>query len=228
MAKKKRRKGETEAERNRKSQAKEQNKILKSIFIIIAFVVVGFFLFVVVSKPMANFDYNGVEFKTVKFCDSGPPCLVTYQTTLPVRVQGKNISLSSPSQKTNDYNFYLRSDPRKLDVDFIGIVTFKENMILNFHDNFVCEGNGAIAASNLIQLYNILGVRLLNDKNATCDALGRYSIVNVFPGNETKIEHFYPACYTITIKDCEILEGTEKFMIETFVEVNKALKNAEN
>src|SRR3990172_7130414 len=170
MAKKKRRKGETEAERNRKSQAKEQNKILKSIFIIIAFVVVGFFLFVVVSKSMANFDYNGVEFKTVKFCDSGPPCLVTYQTTLPVRVQGKNISLSSPSQKTNDYNFYLRSDPRKLDVDFIGIVTFKENMILNFHDNFVCEGNGAIAASNLIQLYNILGVRLLNDKNATCDA----------------------------------------------------------
>ena len=225
MAKRKK-KEETDEVRRKKSQAKEHNKILKSILIIIAFIVVGFLLFMFISNALNSFEYQGVKFNIVKFCDAGPPCLVTYQTSLPVKVSGDNIRVVRESEKTNDYNFYLRSDPRKLDVNFTGKVAYKELMVLNFEEgSFACEGKGSIAAANLIKLYEILGTRVVTDENATCDALGRYSIVNVVPGNETKIEHFYPACYTITIKDCEILEGTEKFMIETFVEVNKALKN---
>jgi len=40
----------------------------------------------------------------------------------------------------------------------------------------------------------------------------------------TKIEQFGTACYDIYIKNCEILEGTERFMFETLVKVNEALK----
>ena len=41
--------------------------------------------------------------------------------------------------------------------------------------------------------------------------------------NRTSIEQFGPACYNINIKNCEILKGTERFMIDTFVEINKIL-----
>ena len=214
--------------KNKKSQKEEQEKILKSILIIIAFVAVGFFLFIVVSRSLTGFDYNGVNFETVKFCDAGPPCLVTYQTNLPVKVEGDNIIVVPTSEKTNDYNFYLRNDPRNSDVDFNGKVVFRDMMVLNSEEEFICDGKGSLASANLNLLYRILGVEVITDKNATCDPLGRYTLVNLVSGNETKIEHFWPACYTITIKDCEILEGTEKFMVETFVEVNKALKNQTN
>jgi len=39
----------------------------------------------------------------------------------------------------------------------------------------------------------------------------------------TSIEQFGPACYNINIKNCEILEGTERFLADTFVEINKIL-----
>lgn len=224
MVKRKSKKTEhSEAEKKRKIQIKEQNNILKNIFIIFSLVIVGFLLFLVISKSMNNFEYKGVKFEIVKFCDAGPPCLVTYKTSLPVKVTGDNILLTTKDKKTDDYNFYLRNDPRKSDLDFNDTILFRNLMVLNFTDPFICEGKGAIAAANLIQLYNILGINFVADENATCGSSNMYTLVKVVPGSKTKIENPWPACYTITIKDCEILEGTEKFMIETLVEVNKIL-----
>jgi len=226
MAKRKRKTKITEEERRRKRQVAEQNKILKSILIIIVIITAGFFLFIFVSDAISSFTYKDVEFDIVKFCDAGPPCLVTYHTTLPVKVSGDSVRVVRPEEKTTDYNFYIRNDPRELSVDFVGKIAYKELMVINVEEgSFMCEGKESIAIANLAKLYELMGTRVITDPTATCDALGRYSLVNVVSGNETKIEHFYPACYTITIKDCEILEGTEKFMIDTFVEINKALKN---
>ena len=47
--------------------------------------------------------------------------------------------------------------------------------------------------------------------------------VKLQEANKTSIEQVGPACYNININNCEILEGTERFMIETFVEINKKL-----
>lgn len=232
MANKKRKKKSAETVKKDKdiiSQAEQaiaHNKILKSILIIILVIAVAFVAFIFISKSLTKFEYRGVDFEVVKFCDSGPPCLTTYKTSLPVRVYGNNtIKVVRPSEKTNDYNFYIRNDPRDLDVDFKGQIVFKENMVLNSEEDFICEGKGAIAGANLVRLYEILGARVMKDENATCDPFGRYTLITIKQGNETKIEHRWPACYDIYIKDCEVLEGTEKFMIETFVEFNKIMQN---
>jgi len=45
--------------------------------------------------------------------------------------------------------------------------------------------------------------------------------INLKEGEETKIEQTGTACYDILINNCEILEGTEKFMVETFAEINE-------
>jgi hypothetical protein len=164
----------------------------------------------------------------VKFCDSGPPCLVTYRTTLPVRTLGNSLVVSNPSEKDADYNIFLRNDPRKLDVNFTGELFSSGNMVLNSEDSFTCGGKGAIAAANLVQLYKLLGTNVITDENATCDPQGRYIFVDVKPENFTSVEQFGPVCYDINVKDCEILEGTERFMLETLIKVNAKLNNQTN
>ena len=211
---------------SKEKRAREENKILRNILIGIGILTVGIFLLVIISNSLSKFEYRGVGFEITRLCDTGPPCLVLYKTDLPVKVSGKNVTLTWPGNKTNDYNFYLRKDPRKLDVSFNGSIEFKDIMVLNSEDDFVCDGKGAIAAANLNNLYQILKVKVIRDENATCDAFGRYMYVNVKPGNATNIEQVGPSCYNINIKDCEILEGTEKFMIETFIKVNGILSNS--
>ena len=216
---------EIEKSIRKKEQIKAENKIVKNILIIIFVIAVGIFLFMLILKSIGSFTYEGVKFETKKFCDAGPPCLITYKTMLPVKVNGTDTRIALPSNKTADYNFYLRNDPRKLDVEFNGNLTLKKIMVLNSEDNFTCEGKGAIAGANLNQLYRLLGISVIKDENATCDSLERYMLVTIKPGNETSVEQVGPVCYNINIKDCEVLEGTEKFMIETFVKINKMLNN---
>ena len=48
----------------------------------------------------------------------------------------------------------------------------------------------------------------------------RYTIVDMQPGNETKVEQYGPSCYKIYIKNCEVLEGTEKYVVEVLKDSN--------
>jgi len=205
----------------KKVRKKQDNydKILKNFLIVAGLILFLVLVVVFVNNQKKSFDYNGVEFKVVEFCDAGPPCLVTYNTKLPVIYEGKE----------RNYNFYLRNDPRKLEkkVLFNGELVLKENMYIDITFNRSCEGFGQIAMENFRQLHNIAGISILNGKNETCKsstkAGGMYVVIQESENGKTSVEKTGSACYNINIKDCEILEGTERFMIETFVEVNKWL-----
>ena len=73
------------------------------------------------------------------------------------------------------------------------------------------------------KLYEIIGTTVIKDPNASCDTQGTYTFIQLQEGEETSIEQFGPSCYNININNCEILEGTEKFMAETLVEVQKII-----
>jgi len=188
-------------------QAKQQNKILRNIFLVflsITLIIGSYFLS---SYYITNFEYNGLEFKIIKEGD-----IIFYHTFL-------NLERDDAPVK---YNFYLRNDPRKLEK-----ITFEEdlllltNMVLNVTDEFNCNGDGVIAIANLANLYSAVGINIIRDENATCDEQGRYKYLNIQPGEETKIEHDGSGCYQMYISDCEILKGTERFMLDSLVELNK-------
>lgn len=219
MAIKRRKKEKTKSkekifETTKKESTKSQNKILKNFLIGMGGIIVLIFLIVLLINSLNSFEYQGVKFKVVKFCDA-KPCLITYNTEIPVIYQGKNTT----------YNFYLRNDPRKLteNVQFDGRLVFRDLMVLNSTSDFNCNGDGIIAVANLLNLYKIARISVIKDENATCDTAGRYMFVNLQESNETSIEKVGSACYNINIKNCEILKGTERFMVESFVEINKAL-----
>lgn len=213
MARKKQKKTKKEQQKEkakkaaRKEQIRSQNRILRNFLIGVGILIATVFLIMFIFNSINNFEYKGVNFETVREGD-----LLLYRTSLPVIYQG---------QKTS-YNFYLRNDPRELkEIPFQGELNLRDNLVINSTEDFNCQGDGIIAIANLINLYKISGINVLKDENATCDAGGRYMFVRLQPGNETSIEKFGPACYNININNCEILEGTERFMIESFVEINK-------
>jgi hypothetical protein len=195
------------------SQIKKEKKIfMEVIFVMLGLVLVFFAVFMIINYTK-TFEYNGAMFYIDKEDLVG---ITLYKTSLP-------ITINNGTEGT--YNFYLRKDPRTLkDVTFDGDLIIRKNMVINMTNNFNCDGNGIIAIANLMKLYNVMGANVMKDENATCDPEGRYMFLRIEEGNATKIEQFGPSCYNMYINNCEILEGTERFMIETFSEINKVMK----
>jgi len=198
-------------------QIKNEKKILQIIVITLIGLVLFFLAFLYLVNYSDKFKTGGVIFEVDSKDIAGK---IIYKTSLPV--YGKNATTGKIN--TAIYNIYLRNDPRKLEeITFDGNLALKKSMVINMTRDFTCEGDGTIGIANILNLYQIVGTSVIKDENATCDKLGRYTYVNIQEGEETKIEQYGPACYNIYVNNCEILPATEKFMLETLIEVNKKI-----
>ncbi|MEM3091091.1 MAG: hypothetical protein QXD05_00880 [Candidatus Pacearchaeota archaeon] len=193
---------------------KKQKKILKNFLIVSGTIIIAVVVFFIFSRYNESFVYNGVNFSVVKFCDSGPfSCLITYNTKVPVIYKGKN----------SNYNFYLRNDPRKLgrDIPFEGDLILTEKMFVKITFNQYCQGDEKIAVENFLNLHRVIGINVSSGEKSVCDITGTNTFILIQESNTTKIEKIGPSCYNINIKNCEIIKGMERFMIETFVKINQ-------
>ena len=197
-----------------KKELERQNKTLKNIFIGL-----GIFVFVIIIVSLSinsakHFEYKGVEFNVIKEGE-----IIFYNAVFPIynRITGKHII---------DYNIYLRNNPKKLEnIPFEGEVILRKDTVINSTKDFNCDGDGMIAIGNLVQVLETFGTKVVKDPEAGCDALkGQYVFIQIREGNETSIEQFAPTCYNLYVNNCEILEVTEKFIVELLV---KAEKNRE-
>ena len=178
---------------------KQENKTLRNFLIGLAVLTIAFIAMYFFMNSFKTFEYKGVTFHVVKE-------IAPYQTSIPVMYQGI----------PKDYNFYLRNDPRELEnLSFKGKINFKPTAVINATNDLKCGGNGVIAIANLANLYKILGTEIIKNQSISCDVNGTYMYLDLVKSNESKIEQYGTACYRLSIKDCEILEVTEKFMIES-------------
>ena len=193
-----------------KKQDKQQIKILRNFIIGTAVLIVLVILLAFFINSTRNFEYEGVEFNVEKAGD-----IIFYHTSFPMITEAGEIT----------YNVYLRNDPRKLkDVPFEGkIKRLSEMMVLENKDSFVCDGDGGIAIINFQQILGALGTTIIKDPDAGCDLNENYMFLRIQPGNETSVEKFGPSCYQINVNNCEILEGTERFLVELLVQVQKII-----
>ena len=195
-------------------QEKDMDKQLKRIFFVIGFlalIFLGVFLFI---NSVRHFNYKGIDFDVVKEGE-----LILYKTALPVKH-----STGTGKVILTEYNFYLRNDPRKLEnIPFDGEFNLKENLVMNFTENFNCDGDGIIAIANLMNLFNLLKTNVTTDEGSVCDSEEKYTFLRLQSGDETSIEQFSSSCYNLNINNCEVLEVTEKYMVEIISELNKIL-----
>lgn len=191
----------------------EESKQLKKVFVVIGILTVffiGVFLFI---NSVRQFTYEGVDFNVIKEGE-----LILYQTSLPVNSE----KVFATNAIIGDYNFYLRNDPRKLkNLPFEGDLTLMKDLVINFTGNFKCGGEGIIAVANLMNVLEVLDVNAVKDETAGCDPDGRYTFLQLQPGDETSIEQFGPSCYNLNINNCEVLEVTEKYIVGLLSEINK-------
>lgn len=210
--KKKKRRTKGRKERNKiitKKQIKKENKILRNFLFGVISLIIIVLLVALSINSTRNFEYEGLKFNIVK---AGQ--VKFYHTSFPLIADGRDIT----------YNVYLRNDPRGLkDVAFDGEVNLLEMMVLDNTESFICDGDGGIAILNLQQILGALGTTIIKDPDAACDPQGRFMFLRIQSGDETSIKQFGPACYEININNCEILEGTERFIIEVLVEARKAI-----
>jgi len=202
--------GVVEEKVSSKNQIETQNKILKNFLIGVGIIILIFGFWILFSYFQTNFTYQGIKFNAIQ---EGKTSM--YHARLPVFYQGKNVY----------YNLYLRKNPKKSKINFEGDLNLKEMLVQNITGDFRCDGDGVVAVVNLGQSLGVLGTKVINDPNATCDSLGRYSFIKILPGNKTRIEKFGPSCYNFYVNNCEILDVTEKFIVESFVQNQNKLKS---
>ena len=93
--------------------------------------------------------------------------------------------------------------------------------VLDSKENFDCQGDGAIAVANFVQVMKAMGTNIVKDPEySQCDNAGRYMFIELKSGEENKIVQTGPACYDFVIKDCEVLKTTEKFLVESLKSIS--------
>jgi hypothetical protein len=203
--------------KEKNKEREKQNIIMKNFSIWIAVVIVAFVLFFIIMNETAKIRYDGLVFEMEKMGQ-----LTLYKTTLPLYRNGSKIA---------DYNFYLRTNPNELKkVPFNGNISVKSRVVFNPNDELKCDGDDVIGVGNIIHnLYGYLNISAaIRDENATCDELGRYTFVNVTVANVTEINQIGNSCYEIKVANCEILKGTERYMLEALVRIKKSIDEKYN
>ena len=205
-------KKESEEESTDKKQIAEENKQLKKVLIVCGIIFGIFLLSMLIINSTRHFEYKGIKFNVVKEGN-----IIFYRTFFQVysSITGQHIA---------NYNIYLRNDPRKLEnIPFEGKINLNfplKKMVIEFEDEFKCSGDGIIAIANFAKIFKLIGIEAVKDPEAGCDEQGRYMYIKLQKGNITRIEQFSSTCYNIYINNCEILKGTEKFIIEALAEFN--------
>ncbi|MBI5803335.1 hypothetical protein HY448_01475 [Candidatus Pacearchaeota archaeon] len=220
----------------KKSQIKEENKMLKTFLIIIGVVVLAFLIIYLVAYNLRTFEYRGLDFETVKFCDV-KPCLVLYQTSFPV-IYNKETSEYNfyigdkekyDEKEVKEYFMYLRNNPEKLDeeVPLTGESYILQNLVIDSTEDFNCNGEGVIAIENMKIFYGLANINIIKNKSLSCSENDEYTFVRIQSGNQTNVEQVgNSSCYNININNCEILKGTERFMVESFIQMNDLINDA--
>ncbi len=194
---------------------KEQNKILKNIFIFIGVIIIGFVLFFLVFYYINNFEYKGVKFEINKNEIRG---VTLYRTSVPVINNGKEV----------DYNFYLRDDPRTIEqiVPLEGNIIFRKNMVLEVTtDNLFCGGDWNYFQ---LQLSNIaifdISLIVKND-SINYQPARDYMFMTINEGNKTEIIATSGNAYEINVANCEIASAADRLLLEAIIKNNEIYTN---
>ena len=194
-----------------KKEIKAQNKTLRNIFIGLGIFIFMIIIVVLSINSAQHFEYDGVEFNVIQEGE-----IIFYNAVFPLYqgMTGKHIS---------DYNIYLRNNPKKLEkIIFDGEVNLRPDTVINTTTDFNCDGDGIIGVGNLVQVLRTFGTNVIKDPEAGCDAMGgEHVFIQIREGDETRIEQFAPTCYNLYVNDCEILEVTEKFIVDLLVKAEK-------
>lgn len=196
-------------------QVKKNNETFKVVILVMIGFLAFFFGIMFVNYLMNHFTIDGVEFELDTKSISGT---TLYKTSIPVIYDGKKA----------DYNFYFRTDPRKLNekVNLSEKIVFRKNIVLDLTtENLFCDGDWTIALANLQNLYSLLEINLsAKNESMKYEPASEYLFITINEGNLTEIIQKDENNYDVNIHNCEVLPAFEKLMFESLVQYHELNK----
>jgi len=199
----------------------QERQIKWAVYLMVAVVLVIVVLPYIKMNYIDKFDYHGLEFQKTQLGD-----LIFYSSRFPVVIE---------NQVVGTYSVNLRNDPRELEYIPLDTQDEKIEFTINngkFGDAYItlnpfmeiCDNSGIAMAT----LSGFLKDSYLNVSSAVTDKA--YAKKNdltqrwcnndpldtvfvVTDGNKTAITEIQTGCYEMSFKDCEILEVTEKVIL---------------
>lgn len=204
-----------EMKKQEKPKFNLENQIKFFVTLMICVILIVFFIYWI-SIQTRSFNYAGVEFEKGKQGN-----LILYKANLPLFDYSGKI--------TNYLSVYFREDPRKLrNINISGTIMLRRNVALAADESFVRNYEDSILAATTLSVYlkalganpfpatmNKTEAEELNRTYVSCDDTKNYSIIIFQKGNESKIEQ-KGDCYFLNVKDTEVMNVTEKFMIGAY------------
>jgi hypothetical protein len=216
---------EVEAEKNSEKSKKaiweKQNKQIMWAGILMISVILIVVLVPFIRQNYINkFVYANLDFQKTKLGD-----ILFYSTRIPIT--------DKQGQIIGSYSTNFRKDPRKLEnipVNLTkGVVAFRKDNTVYISLNPLMEScpDNTLAFINLAGfLRDFAGLNIksaVSDKKygqennilyANCQSAKNNTVIFITSGNETKITQTFDNCYELSYKNCEVLNVSEKFMIE--------------
>ena len=141
-------------------ELKSHNIILRNILIVLGLVIVAFITWMIFLNFIGSVTYEGLSFEVVSQGD-----LIFYKHVVP---------LYNGDAHYANYNFFLRKNPYKTgEIPFEGELNIRNFAAINT-TAFTCEGKGIIAMANMVKPFEVAGIQVVNDQNASCDEESRY------------------------------------------------------
>lgn len=185
---------------------KQFTLIIVLIAMLFGVLVVAYFVY----SSINSFDYVGTTFNKIKYGN-----IQMYHTIFPLyhSVTGSHVA---------DFNLYLRNDPRTLEsIPFPDDFELTRVIVLTGDlDNITCPENG-IAFGNVANAFkNIWQIPVVANTSLHCSANLDNTYFTLRIANETKIEKSTNNCYTVYIKECAVLNATERIIVGSIAKAN--------
>lgn len=217
---------EKKAQKTRKEKERAIDKKIKELWPLWAFIgtlVLMGVIFYFIFSNYGKISYEGMEFAMEK-----------YGTLL---VYHYSYMIKAPSGQVFEYNLYLRNNPKENSVPVYGKILYPANKIILIGINGTgltnCN-NSIIAVAELSEFLtgNLISIKggnveqnqsmSNNTIQISCDKYPENPVIIMQSGNETKVERTTENCYVISAANCEILKATEKFIVQSLIEIRKA------
>ncbi|MBI5148241.1 hypothetical protein HZA33_01025 [Candidatus Pacearchaeota archaeon] len=198
-----------------------QEKQIVFIVVFMVFAIAAVVGFSYMYKNAGNFRYNDLYFQKTRVGE-----LIVYKTDIMITNQFGQVK----------YSLFLRNDPRRIKIPVDATISLKTDVFITFDPEISKCYASNLASYNLGSLLGTIGVNvkgatmsqeLANEKNlpyATCNEATNKTVIEIkrVDAGESSITQ-KGNCYELNVANCQVVETTERFMLEL---VNQIIKRS--
>ena len=226
VKKKTNKKSKEEVKKVKKKIKKLTTKQKQTRQLIWAIVLMVSILAIVILVPLIKYQFiNKFVYAKLDFQKTQAGDMVFYSTRIPVGDRYGDI--------IGSFFINFRNDPRKLEDIEVKKTTstpiFKRDRVVYISTGKMernCQDGTAavLTLSGFLKQFALMNVsgaisnKEIAEENGiphiNCYNTPDNTVINIVEGSETKINQGNPNCYDLVFKDCEVMEVTEKFLLE--------------